>query len=59
VVNIRITILSGVIKHLLPSLEQKSDEERSSRFLQNAGVYTHTHTHTHTTITTNPRTQKN
>jgi len=45
--------------HLLPSSEQKSDEERSSRFLQNAGVHTHTHTHTYTnTITTNSRTQK-
>jgi len=41
-VNVRITILSGVIMHLLPSSEQKSDEERSSGLIQNAGVYTHT-----------------
>lgn len=47
-VNIRITILSGVIMHLHPSSEHKSDEERSSRFLQNAGVHTCTRAHIHT-----------
>jgi hypothetical protein len=57
-VNVRITILSDVIMHLLPSSEEKSDEERSSGLIQNAGVHTHTHTHTHT-ITTNKKKKKN